>query len=111
MNIDLPDNFNSSLSSRIEALARVREVSHVASAAMQRFQELMRPISEAVALLQSKFSDCEKVLKAISRPIIAIRKLGDAQYIYIYSGNLCPVVLLTKSSNLKTSTKLSGNAW
>lgn len=82
MNIDLPDNLNSSLSSRTEALARVREVSRVASAAMQRFQELMRPISEAVALLQSKFSDYEKVLKSISRPIIAIRKLGDAQYIF-----------------------------
>ena len=82
MNIDLPDNLNSSLSSRTEALARVREVSRVVSAAMQRFQEFMRPISEVAVLLKTKLSDCTEVLMTVSRPIVAIRKLGDAQYVF-----------------------------
>ncbi len=64
------------------ALSRMHEITLPAIEALQSIQLALKPIVETIEQYKSKIAEIGQVLQKASRPISAIRKLGDAQFVF-----------------------------
>lgn len=72
----------SSFPSFIETIQYVKELMRPAIEGIQRLQEIMIPIAAAVADVQLRIQEVATTVAIVARPIIAIKKLGENQFVY-----------------------------
>ena len=63
------------------ALSRIRDITRPAMEALQNIQSALRPIVEAIEQYKPKVTEIGKALLHATRPLSAIEKMGDAQFV------------------------------
>ncbi len=64
------------------ALSRMQEITRPAIEALQSIQSALKPIVEAVEQYRPKVAEIGQALLQATRPLSAIRKMGDAQFVF-----------------------------
>ena len=64
------------------ALSRIQEISRPALEALQNIQSTLQPIVEALEQYKPKVAEIGQALLQASRRFSAIRKMGDAQFVF-----------------------------
>ena len=64
------------------ALSRIQEITHPAMEALQNIQSALRPIVEAIEQYKPRVTEIGKALLQATRPLSAIEKMGDAQFVF-----------------------------
>ena len=78
-----PENWNIQDFSQLnETIETIREMTRPITEALGSFQEALRPLAEAVAQYKFDFSGLQRAMAEAFRPIIAIEKMGEAQFVY-----------------------------
>lgn len=84
-----------------ETTQRIQEMMYPIAETIQRFQEIIRPIAELASEYQLKINKTINELSVVVRPLKAIRKMGEAQYIcwdYI-SKDFMEAIIATDNTN------------
>ena len=64
------------------ALSRIQEITRPALEALQNIQSTLQPIVEALEQYKPKVAEIGQALLQASRRFSAIRKMGDAQFVF-----------------------------
>lgn len=64
------------------ALSRIQEITRPALEALQNIQSTLQPIVEAIEQYRPKVAEIGQALLLATRPLSAIRKMGEAQFVF-----------------------------
>lgn len=64
------------------ALSRIQEITRPALVALQNIQSTLQPIVEALEQYKPKVAEIGQALLQATRPLSAIRKMGEAQFVF-----------------------------
>ena len=64
------------------ALSRIQEITRPALEALQNIQSTLQPIVEAIEQYRPKVAEIGQALLQATRPLSAIRKMGEAQFVF-----------------------------
>jgi hypothetical protein len=81
-NLDLASKRVTDLSALDNSMHRMNEVIQPIVRAIERFHQMMQPIYDAIEQYRPRIVEFGKKAAEAVRPLIAIEKMGDSQYVY-----------------------------
>lgn len=82
MNKDITPLQNSNPFWTDDVMSRINEITRPVTNLLQNIQEIMKPFLEAIKQCNVAYKEIGKGLVEASRPLIAIEKMGEAQFVY-----------------------------